>query len=47
MKNVRSSNTTKANLRDWCLLLGCPSIVIFAISLLISLKVGNDFEHDM
>ena len=46
MKNVKYSNTTKADLRDWCLLWGCPGIVIFAISLLISLKVGDDFGQD-
>ncbi|MDE6013003.1 MAG: hypothetical protein K2G91_09775 [Prevotella sp.] len=46
MKNVKCSNTTKADLRDWCLLWGCPGIVILIISLFISLKVGDDFGQD-
>ena len=46
MKNVKYSNTTKADLRDWCLLWGCPGVVILIISLLISLKVGDDFGQD-
>ena len=46
MKNVKYSNTTKADLRDWCLLWGCPGVVILIISFLISLKVGDDFGQD-
>ena len=46
MKNVKCSNTTKADLRDRCLLWGCPGVVILIISLLISLKVGDDFGQD-
>ncbi|MDE5739026.1 MAG: hypothetical protein K2H92_01760 [Bacteroidaceae bacterium] len=46
MKNVKCSNTTKADLRDWCLLWGCPGVVILTISLLISLKVGDGFGRD-
>ena len=46
MKNVKYSNTTKADLRDWCLLWGCPGVVVLIISLLISLKVGDDFGQD-
>ena len=46
MKNVKYSNTTKADLRDWCLLWGCPGVVILIISLLMSLKVGDDFGQD-
>ena len=32
--------------RDYCLLWGCPGMVILTISLLVSLKVGNDFGQD-
>jgi len=32
--------------RDYCLLWGCPGLVILTISLLVSLKVGNDFGQD-
>lgn len=33
-------------LRDLCLLLGCPCVVFLSISLLVSLKVGADFQQD-
>lgn len=33
-------------LRDLCLLLGCPCVVFLSISLLVSLKVGTDFQQD-
>ena len=32
--------------RDYCLLWGCPGLVILTISLFVSLKVGNDFGQD-
>ena len=32
--------------RDLCLLLGCPCVVFLSISLLVSLKVGADFQQD-
>ena len=32
--------------RDYCLLWGCPGMVILTISLFVSLKVGNDFGQD-
>ena len=32
--------------KDYCLLWGCPGLVILTISLLVSLKVGNDFGQD-
>ena len=32
--------------RDYCLLWGCPCMVILTISLFVSLKVGNDFGQD-
>ena len=32
--------------RDYCLVWGCPGLVILTISLFISLKVGNDFGQD-
>ena len=33
-------------LRDLCLLFGCPFVVFLSISLLVSLKVGADFQQD-
>ena len=33
-------------MRDYCLLWGCPGMVILTISLFVSLKVGNDFGQD-
>ena len=33
-------------MRDYCLLWGCPGLVILTISLFVSLKVGNDFGQD-
>ena len=32
--------------REYCLLWGCPGLVILTISLFVSLKVGNDFGQD-
>lgn len=32
--------------RDYCLLWGCPGLIILTISLFVSLKVGNDFGQD-
>ena len=32
--------------RDYCLLWGCPGLVILTISLFVSLKVGNDIGQD-
>ena len=32
--------------RDYCLMWGCPGLVILTISLFVSLKVGNDFGQD-
>ena len=32
--------------RDYCLVWGCPGLVILTISLFVSLKVGNDFGQD-
>ena len=33
-------------LRDLCLLFGCPCVAFLSISLLVSLKVGADFQQD-
>ena len=32
--------------RDYCLVWGCPGLVILTISLFVSLRVGNDFGQD-
>ena len=45
MNNVKCK-TENMTVRDYCLLWGCPGLVILAISLLVSLKVGNDFGQD-
>ena len=45
MDNVKCK-TENMTVRDYCLLWGCPGLVILTISLLVSLKVGNDFGQD-
>lgn len=45
MNNVKCK-TANMTVRDYCLLWGCPGLVILTISLLVSLKVGNDFGQD-
>ena len=45
MNNVRCKTSNMA-VRDYCLLWGCPGMVILTISLFVSLKVGNDFGQD-
>ena len=34
------------NLRDLCLLWGCPGVVFLTISMFVALKVGADFQQD-
>lgn len=39
--------TTKSlNLRDLCLLWGCPGVVFLTISMFVAMKVGADFQQD-
>ena len=45
MSSVKCKTGNMA-VRDYCLLWGCPGLVILTISLLVSLKVGNDFGQD-
>ena len=45
MNSVKCKTENMA-VRDYCLLWGCPGLVILTISLLVSLKVGNDFGQD-
>lgn len=45
MNSVKCKTGNMA-VRDYCLLWGCPGLVILTISLLVSLKVGNDFGQD-
>ena len=45
MNNVKCK-TENMTVSDYCLLWGCPGLVILTISLLVSLKVGNDFGQD-
>ena len=45
MNNLKCKTENMAA-RDYCLLWGCPGMVILTISLLVSLKVGNDFGQD-
>ena len=42
MNNVKCKTKSMA-VRDFCLVWGCPGLVILTISLFVSLKVGNDF----
>ena len=46
MSSVKCKTGNMA-VRDYCLLWGCPGLVILTISLLVSLKVGNDFGQDI
>ena len=45
MSSVKCKTENMA-VRDYCLLWGCPGLVIHTISLFVSLKVGNDFGQD-
>ena len=45
MNNVKCK-TENMTVRDYCLVWGCPGLVILTISLFVSLKVGNDFGQD-
>ena len=45
MSSVKCKTENMA-VRDYCLLWGCPGLVILTISLFVSLKVGNDFGQD-
>ena len=45
MNSVKCKTENMA-MRDYCLLWGCPGLVILTISLFVSLKVGNDFGQD-
>ena len=45
MNSVKCKTGNMA-VRDYCLLWGCPGLVILNISLFVSLKVGNDFGQD-
>ena len=38
--------TGNMKVRDYCLVWGCPGLVVLTISLFVSLKVGNDFGQD-
>ena len=45
MNSVKCKTENMA-VRDYCLVWGCPGLVILTISLFASLKVGNDFGQD-
>ena len=45
MNNVKCKTENMA-VRDYCLVWGCPGLVILTISLFVSLKVSNDFGQD-
>lgn len=38
--------TKTSDLRDLCLIWGCPGVAFLTISTLVSMKVGADFQHD-
>lgn len=44
--NSVKCKTENMTVRDYCLVWGCPGLVILTISLFVSLKVGNDFGQD-
>ena len=44
--NSAKCKTRNMAVRDYCLVWGCPGLVILTISLFVSLKVGNDFGQD-
>ena len=44
--NSAKCKTGNMAVRDYCLVWGCPGLVILTISLFVSLKVGNDFGQD-
>ena len=44
--NSEKCKTENMAMRDYCLLWGCPGLVILTISLFASLKVSNDFGQD-
>ena len=45
MNSVKCKTGNMA-VRDYCLVWGCPGMIILTISLFVSLKVGNDFGQD-
>ena len=45
MSSIKCKTENMA-VRDYCLLWGCPGMIILTISLFVSLKVGNDFGQD-
>ena len=45
MNSVKCKTGNMA-VRDYCLVWGCPGLIILTISLFVSLKVGNDFGQD-
>ena len=45
MNNVKCKTENMA-VRDYCLIWGCPGLLILTISLFVSLKVGDDFGQD-
>ena len=44
--NSAKCKTGNMAVRDYCLVWGCPGMIILTISLFVSLKVGNDFGQD-
>ena len=44
--NSVKCKTENMTVRDYCLVWGCPGLVILTISLFVSLKVGNDFGQN-
>ena len=44
--NKVKCKTENMAVRDYCLVWGCPGLIILTISLFVSLKVGNDFGQD-
>lgn len=46
MENNCKRNTNLPTVREACLVWGLPGVAILAISLMVAVRVGNDFGHD-
>lgn len=47
MENNYKRKTNLPAIREACLVWGLPGVAILAISLMVAVRVGNDFGHDV
>lgn len=45
--NYKRKTNLPAAIREACLVWGLPGVAILAISLMVAVRVGNDFGHDV